>query len=173
MRYFLDFDRTLFDTEKFLSLLGEKINVSNLNALTQEERSAVLSRAYEATPFSFLPGELTPFVYGDVAEFLHLAANNATIITYGAPVVQELKIRNALARVPRVQVIYTGSKRKGPFVLEQLGESGSEAVFVDDTVSQLESVAASCPSAHLFEMRRDGKPGDGRWPVITSLYELP
>lgn len=173
MRYFLDFDKTLFNTDAFIGYLCEKINTPELAKLPQSERNDVALSAYETGKITFEDGELAQFVYGDVAEFLRLAANNATIVTFGSPGLQKAKIENALSHIPRLQVVYTLGKDKGPFVKEQLGESGSESVFVDDAVALLESVALSCPNAHIFEMRRDGKPGDGRWRVVTSLYELP
>lgn len=173
MRYFLDFDKTLFDTDAFIEYLGKKIHTPELANLPLDERNRSVLYAYEARLITFEDGELSPFVYGDVAEFLRLAANNATIVTFGSPGLQKAKIQSALSHIPRVHVVYTLGKDKGPFVKEQLGDSGSEAVFVDDAILPLESVALSCPGVQLFEMRRDGGEGDGRWRVITSLYELP
>jgi len=153
MMYFLDFDRTLFNTDAFIA--------------SMQSRLAALD------DLSFAPGELTPFIYSDVPEFLRALGNEAVIVTHGNPVLQRMKIESALAGIPRVSAIYVNQELKGPHLATRLAGSGARALFVDDTPLQLESVETHCPAVALYEMRRDGGTGDGRWPVVRSLLDLP
>jgi hypothetical protein len=49
----------------------------------------------------------------------------------------------------------------------------AQAIFVDDLAAHLEAVETAFPHVKLFEMRRDGGKGAGRWPVVHSLSDLP
>src|SRR3989344_3941979 len=152
MMYFLDFDRTLFDTEAFIASMQSRL---------------------EAGDLSFAPGELALFIYPDVPEFLRALGNEAVIVTHGNPVLQRMKVESALTGIPRVSVIYVDQEPKGPRVARRLAGSGVPALFSDDTPLELASVETCCPNIRLFEMRRDGGVGDGRWPVVRSLFDLP
>ena len=173
MTYFLDFDRTLFDTDSFLVYLGERLEIAPLLSLSREERSRVLGEALTEGRITFAPGELSQFVYADVPEFLRAAGNEAVIVTYGDETIQKAKIESAFAGIPRISALYIGFTHKGEFLKERYLRYGSSPVFTDDLPSELEGVTAYCPSMKLYEMRRDGKEGDGRWPVIRSLSDLP
>lgn len=172
MTYFLDFDRTIFDTDAFIAHLLAKPDIERLRHESEEELGRILDDLVKAGAVSFAPGELTPFVYPDVPEFLRMAGNSAVILTYGNPALQKLKVENALAGIPRVSALYT-QVRKGEFMRDRIAAYGSETIAVDDRDFELESLAAECPKTRLYEMRRDSAAGDGRWPVIHSLTELP
>ncbi len=147
MTYFLDFERTLFNTDAFAARIRSGIPVA--------------------------PEELKSFVYADVPEFLRMAGNEAIIVTSGSQAEQLPKIEQALAGIPRLSVLCVGVTPKGEYLKDRMRAYGSSPVFTDDSLSQLESVSQHCPQAKVFEMRRDGGAGDGRWPVIRSLTELP
>src|SRR3989338_5296582 len=134
MMYFLDFDRTLFDTEAFVASMQSRLAVPD--------------------DLTFAPGELAPFVYPDVPEFLRMLGNEAVIVTHGNPVFQKMKIISALAGIPRISALYVGNEPKGLFLAPRYAGYSSEQIFTDDTPPELESVAAHCPSIRLFEMRR-------------------
>ena len=174
MMYFLDFDRTLFDTERFITYLTQRTGTEHFFWGSSE---APLAQAFEmiadTSELAFAPGELAPFVYPDVPEFLRMLGNEAVIVTHGNPVFQKMKIISALAGIPRISALYVGNEPKGLFLAPRYAGYSSEQIFTDDTPPELESVAAHCPSIRLFEMRRDGGPGDGRWPVARSLIGLP
>ena len=153
MMYFLDFDRTLFDTEAFVASMQSRLAVPD--------------------DLTFAPGELSPFVYPDVPEFLRLLGNEAVIVTHGNPVLQRMKVESALTGIPRISALYVDQELKGPHVATCLAGSGVPALFSDDTPRELASVETCCPNIRLFEMRRDGGVGDGRWPVVRSLFDLP
>lgn len=174
MMHFLDFDRTLFDTEAFFAFLGERFNEPLPETdIERVQLAARLASRVASGGLTLAPGELAPFVYADVPEFLRALGNEAVIVTYGDEALQRMKIESALAGIPRVSAIYVGESRKGPHLARRLAISSTRALFVDDTPLELESVAAHCPEVSLYEMRRDGEVGDGRWPVIRSLYDLP
>lgn len=95
------------------------------------------------------------------------------VITYGVRKFQESKVESAITGIPRISTIYTNDVRKGDVIGPHIGMYGASPVFVDDAPIELEIFEARCPGAQIFEMRRDGGVGDGRWPVIHSLTELP
>ncbi len=187
MKYFLDFDRTIFDTPAFKKSVARRPSIAEL--FTQLEgaveemfgpaSSGARFRAFRRTLGTFLshgrflltPEELKGFLYPDVSAFL--AANDCTIVTYGVEAFIRAKVASALTDLAVTDVIYTRNK-KGP-VIRRLSEDMKNGPFtyVDDAVFQLVSVARYCPNVRIYEMRRDGLPGDGRWPVARSLADLP
>ncbi len=172
--YFLDFDRTLFDTNAFIEYVRTHSSTEKMFMEDTETSLAyTLGLMAESGALSFTAGELSRFVYPDVPEFLRMLGNEAAIVTHGNPVFQQIKIASALAGIPRVSALYAGDDLKGPFLAPRYASYGSVQVFADDKPTEIESVAEHCPSIRLFEMRRDGASGDGRWPVIRSLSELP
>lgn len=174
MMYFLDFDRTLFDTEAFFPFITSRFSEPLPRTDDGQAHLATsLARKVASGELAFAPGELASFVYPDVPEFLRALGNEAVIVTYGDEGLQRAKILSALAGIPRVSAIYVGAHRKGPPIAARLGASGTRALFVDDTPLELESVETHCPEVTLYEMRRDRDAGDGRWQVVHSLYGLP
>ncbi len=190
MIYFLDFDRTLFDTDRFADDLpnfpvADEIR-DELRSAIDENRASTLTmdrgqhgawqklyEAVRANPLSFRPGELEPYLYRDAAEFLRSLGNEAIVITFGDEAWQKAKVESALAAVVRLTVLYTGKKLKAEYLKDWPGYYGQPAVYADDRPHELEVMTAAYPAMRAFEMRRDGAPGDGRWPVIRSLAELP
>lgn len=154
MRYYLDFDRTIFDTDAFVTYWHQR---------------AVAAGGTEPI---FAPGELSQFLYSDAAQFLRDKENAVTIITFGEQALQEAKIKSALYGIPRMAVMYTGVVRKGDFLAPHT-HLHHDAVLVDDSPEELEVLAAACPDLQLYEIRRDGGAGDGRWPVVRLVSELP
>jgi hypothetical protein len=187
MTYFLDFDRTLFDTDAFNRALVDmpacapfcnELRVLTSTPLSSDDvsRKAVwkkVNETIESGALSFAPGELAQFVYKDTLEFLRAVGDDAIIMTYGDPLRQRTKIESALADILPSRVFYTGESFKGPFLEAQDAYADARSVFVDDWVRELEGVAALFPDFLLYEMRRNGGEGDGRWPVIHSLLDLP
>lgn len=173
MTYFIDFDRTIFDVEAFTDYMKERLAERRFQSLSPGEMGDALEEELRKDRISFASGELTPFVYVDVPEFLHSVGNTATIITYGNSTLQKAKIASALYGIPRINVFYTGDERKGAFLAPKINAYGPAPIVVDDMVLELEQLQSLCPSTRLFEMRRDAEVGDGRWPVIRSLSELP
>lgn len=172
MRYYVDFDRTIFDTDTWKAYMRGLPGMEELEDVADADMSSWLAAKANAGELSFAQGELSRFVYPDAATFLREKENAATIITSLNPVFQEMKVKSALYGIPRLSVMYTGDILKGEF-LGPHTHLHADAIAVDDLSPQLESFALHCPDLALFEMRRDGGEGDGRWPVIRSLAELP
>ncbi len=187
MTYFLDFDRTLFDTDAFNASLVDEPGCAPfadvLRATVAKKRDDTLSggagrqeawrlvsEALLYGDLTFPPGHLSRFLYPEVLSVLEVLATDAVIMTYGDIELQRVKIKSALPGLV-ARVIYTGDKSKA-VVLAEEGFTGT-ALFIDDRAVELAACAASFPELTLFEIRRDGRPGDGRWPVIRSLQELP
>lgn len=173
MMYFLDFDRTVFDTDAFYASLKDHPVLAPLYVHASEDRAQFVRETLSLDSFSFAPGELSRFVYEDAARFLRDKENGVMLITFGNPDFQKAKVESAIHGIPRIATMYTGDVRKGAFIQPHISMYGHAPVFVDDAPLELEILAERAPGAQLFEIRRDGAPGDGRWPVIRSLSELP
>ncbi len=173
MMYFLDFDRTVFDTDAFYVSLKEHPVLAPLHARAAEDRAQFVREVLALESFAFTPGELSRFVYEDAARFLRDRENGVMLITYGNPTFQRMKVESAIFGIPRISTIYTGDVRKGDFIAPHIGMYGKSPVFVDDTPLELEILATQAPGAELYEMRRDGGEGDGRWSTLRSLSDLP
>ena len=190
MMYFLDFDRTLFDTDAYNEYL---LTLPACAAFRDELREVLLAGRDETKlpsasrtvvwdkltgvlqsgELSFAPNELTQFVYHDVSEFLRMAGNEAIIVTYGEKVRQKAKLESALAGIVRLTVLYTEHHLKAEYLEMYPHLVPAQALFVDDLADHLEGIEKSFPHVRLFEMRRDGGEGSGRWKTIHSLTELP
>lgn len=169
--YFLDFDRTVFDTDSFISYL--RTHPTGAAYVGEgNDAAAPFKDAIENGSFSFTPGELSRFLYEDAVRFLRDKENGVMLITYGNKALQMAKVESALYGIPRIATHYTGDVRKGDFIAPHIGMYGSNPVFVDDSVVELEILSSRCPHARVIEMRRDGGPGDGRWQVIANLSSL-
>lgn len=188
--YFLDFDRTLFDTDAYNASLPDEPGCApfkdDLIQVLAEKREDTLvppaerarvwnliTAAVQSGTLSFPPRYLERFLYADVFEFLRGLGNEAIIITYGEETRQRLKVESALASVVRLTTLYTGDDSKADFLSRWPGYYGQEAIFVDDRAAELEALALRFPALKLYQMKRGEDAGDGRWPVIRSLAELP
>jgi hypothetical protein len=185
MKYFLDFDRTIFDTVSFkkaikrrptvLELLRQlKVSVREMITPTHPvgRRSTFLKTFgtfLSHGRFAFTTEELRRFLYPEVPEFLQ--NHDCTIVTYGVRAFITAKVTTALSDLPLVDIVYT-SRKKGRTIKRLTQEAKDECTFVDDAIFQLESVTAHCPDVTVIEIRRDDGPGDGRWNVIHSLSDL-
>lgn len=110
-------------------------------------------------------------LYIDAASFLREKENATTIITSGSKDSFESTVKDTLEGIPRMSVMYTDGVKKGQYLAPHT-HLHKDAVLVDDSPGELAVLAVECPELKLFEMRRDGGAGDGRWPVIRSFSEL-
>jgi len=111
-------------------------------------------------------------LYVDAASFLREKENAATIITSANRDSFESTVKNALTGIPRMSVMYTEGEKKGRYLAPH-SHLNKDAILIDDSPAELEVLEKECPALLLYEMRRDGREGDGRWPVIRALSELP
>ncbi len=171
--YFLDFDRTLFDTSSFLSHIIARDGREDIFDSSDVDRAIALNVAAKEGLLSFAPGELFPFMFPDADAFLDANQERSVIVTFGNIPLQTAKLENVLANRASLRILYTGEERKGAVVARLAREYPPPWVFVDDKPIELDSVASLCPDAVVYEMRRDGKEGCGRYPVLRSFSELP
>ena len=187
MHYFVDFDRTVFDTPSFKKAFARRAGIGELlrqawivvKAAFDPERTVPLRRIAATAfgtfashgRFGFTPGELKQYLYPDAVSFFKTHAADITIITYGVRSFITAKVTDALTDVPLRDIIYTHQK-KGRVLRNYLENSTEPVAFIDDAVFQLESVSRHCPEVSCVEIRRDGRKADGRWPVIRDFSEL-
>ncbi len=193
MTYFLDFDRTIFDTESFLPYLAgmpalARLKTSINAVLTKgrgtgfssdderEELWKTINELYQQGAFEFTDGELSAFVFHDAAEFLKKHGHESVVVTSAgldnAFQRGKLKSSGVDALVLHTEFVVAGEP-KGPAVKSLIGAYPGPYAFVDDLTTQIDSVAHDCPDVALFEIRRDTQDGAGRYTVIESLLELP
>lgn len=114
--------------------------------------------------------EASETAYEDARAFLHAMGNEAILISRAE---SRDEIQTALSGIPRLTIILTHNKPKAEFLSEQSHLLAAQSLFVDDSPGELALMETLHPQVKLYEIRRDGKEGDGRWPVVRSLAELP
>lgn len=185
MKYFLDFDRTIYDTDAFKKEIKKRPPVLELlrqggSAFAEfiaAEKGITRRRTFFRTFGTFashgrfaLEAEvLREFLYPDAVEFLK--THSCTIVTYGVRAFITAKVATALTDFPDLHVEYT-SRHKGRTIRRLTKDETEQCIFIDDKVFQLASVSAWCPKVKCIEIRRDKRKGDGRWPVIHSFEDL-
>lgn len=151
MKLYLDFDRTLFDTERFK-----------------------LSNSAEKEGFEY--GELSNFLFSDVISFLvEYTKNKPEIITFARDRKwQEEKVLSS-GIGQYVQSIHIVEGVKGEFLallLENIPQS-EPIWFVDDDPTQLLSVREHCPHVVCVQMARYAEPKIENIPhYVADLSEL-
>lgn len=185
MKYFLDFDRTVFDTDAFKKSIRRHPTVLELwrqfKAATAEffaptghkVRRQMFFKTWGTFlshgRFAFTPEELREFLYPDAIAFI--ATHDCTIVTYGVRAFITAKVTTALTDIKLADTVYT-SRKKGR-TLRRLTEGANDiCVFIDDMPFQLDSVEKWCPHVKVIEMRRNKASGAGRWRVIHSFDDL-
>ncbi len=190
MMYFLDFDRTLFDNDAFQKYLGtldvphdieEKLRTvyayardESLDGGDERKRLWIEIEEWFGTSYDFTD-TLAQFVFPDVLEFLAKHGGEAILVTTArVPSFHEAKVRSSgiIGHVFRTVYLPKGEGKSG-VISELTREFPPPYCFVDDLVPQLDDVHERCPEVALYEMRRDGGQGSGRYATIRSLSELP
>jgi len=123
--------------------------------------------------FSSEKGEPEQYLFPDVVGLLRTLENDAVIISRGTEVADRATMNETFKHVVRMTVLLTEGKSKAEYLANWPGYYGQVAILVDDSPSELAALAEKFPNLKLYEMRRDGQEGDGRWPVIRTLNELP
>lgn len=147
MKYFLDFDRTLFDTHAFVT------------AVADDGRDALLS-----TPEIWQHYQAADFLYHDVEHFFHSKAQaDCTIVT----AVTEVSGKDAhgFQKAKVEQAPITSFVKDFTYVVGEKGEcmralvknlpADEPIVFIDDKIEQCLAVKQSVPQVHCFLIVRD------------------
>lgn len=185
MKYFLDFDRTIYNTDAFKRALARRPTVFELlqqgkaagaewmspgaSTRRRDVFAQALGTFLSHGRLFFRPEELRTFLYPDAEIFIQ--SHDCTIVTYGVRAFIAAKVTAAITHLNISDVVYT-ARKKGPTIRRLSLNVTDECTFIDDMPFQLDSVATWCPDVHVIEIRRDGKPGSGRWRVIQSLEEI-
>lgn len=162
MKYlFLDFDRTLFDTELFYTSLELKYVLG-------------IQRFPKGVDFS-------KFIYPDVIPLLNLLKKlgfTICLVTFGERAVQEYKFQ-ASGLVPYFKdMFYVEQGSKAAAIKRYLDSAVSceKIIFVDDMVRHLEAFSQLIPSGIPIRIRRIGAKGsdisDNRFVSVKTLVHL-
>lgn len=165
MRYILDVDHTLLDTERFVA------------DVARDGRSEIL-----VTPSIWEYYEPRDYLFPDVFDWLRAREREqVAILTACTPALgplarefQREKIRCAcLDEFAAAVVVMEGEK--GPYVHELAG--GEAAVFLDDSLVHLRSARREAPQVRCVQMHRPEydwveRSADPEIPVVGALAEL-
>lgn len=138
---FLDFDRTLFDTEAFY----DSQEITYIEDVIAGARSADLSR----------------FLYQDTLRFLMgcSRANYAChLVTFGRRSIQECKVRLSSIEPYFTELFYVEQGSKAEIINNYLKSlvSYEKAIFIDDTLGHLEDFVQLVPEGIPARMCRPG-----------------
>ncbi len=149
----LDFDETIFDTEKF------------------REEFIILSAPY---PTSFKKDELKKFIFPDVWDFFEAAKGKHRIFlaTFGDEIFQRAKVEASGVTEFFEEMIFTGGEMKGSALAKHFPDTGESTIFVDDDPYQLASVQDLAPHIQTVQIVRDGGGQDVAQHTISSMAEL-
>ncbi|MBI3573837.1 hypothetical protein HY090_02195 [Candidatus Kaiserbacteria bacterium] len=172
MTYFLDFDRTLFDTSAFLAYLIKRENRTDIYDSSETDMATAFNAAAAAGLLSFVPGELAQFMFPDAEAFLDVHQRESVVVTFGNPALQRAKLENVFSSRPELNIVYTGEERKGPFILRLMKEYPAPYSFFDDKPVELASVGSVSSDIALYEVRRDAAVGSGSYLVLHSFEDL-
>lgn len=142
---FLDFDRTLFDTDLFYDWLGEKR----------------FERLLQVSTGEIAPPDFSVMLYADTLGFLKSMRTHArlVILTYDTNAGLQRKKLQGAGVVPLVDDIIITSGNKGEEAhryLMGLGESGFHHAFVDDRADFISDMKDRNPGIRTFLIRREG-----------------
>ena len=139
MMYFLDFDRTLFDTERFYNALERGLIIPD-DALSLDQ--------------------LSSFLYADTLPFLKRHQDDTLVlVTRGERLIQETKVLNTLIEDFFDELLYVPEGSKGVAIEAYLNahpeQAGVPMFFLDDTIAELESIRTHFPDTlTVVRMRR-------------------
>lgn len=171
MKYYIDFDNTLFDTQLFnkdlLSLLSkydiDENKIKDCHAKYFDNGLfnplKVISKILEddfnkeivINEVNLFLQDLSKYVYSDSFEFLKYLKENKfdySMLTYGDPEFQREKIKNSHINEYFETIIFCVNK-KGELNLDY-----KNAIFIDDDVNQLKSILKQ--NAQVIRIRRLG-----------------
>ena len=166
MKYVLDFDRTLFDTEAlYAAFVRDGVDYTQL--------SPDMLQGYQAA--DFLYPDTVPFLQQhQPSDVMILTAYNTA---YGAQArafqqakVEQVPIRDLVSDIHYVEQDKAQSMR----TIAADCVAGEQLVFVDDLLEHCASVKAAVPHCHCFLMQRQASsltppPGIS---IISSLHQI-
>lgn len=156
---FLDFDRTLFDTDRFYNEL--------------ERRSLIKDRSIKNI-------DLAIFLYPDVIHFLKsckIAGWKCYLVTFGAREVQKPKFLGCNIANYFTETFYVESGSKVAVIEKAIGNSvpHENIYFIDDTIAHLEAFSHVLPEANAIKMSRIGAKGSemkvSRFTTVSNLIQ--
>ena len=158
---FLDFDRTLFDTEAFY------------NSLELTYIEGIIAGAIGA--------DFSRFLYPDVIRFMQKcqkAGYLCHLVTFGRRSVQECKVKLSGIEPYFGELFYVEQGSKAVIIENYLnsGVSHEKVLFIDDTLEHLEDFTQLVSGGVPVRMRRSGAKGsdieDGRFQTCSNLDEF-
>jgi FMN phosphatase YigB (HAD superfamily) len=182
MNIFLDFDRVIFNTDRYYTeiiathpdLKEEAAYIAQFKSQSPERLVFFdrIARGLEDGSLIFDTHAMPQYMFPDAETFIQKYGANITVITFGPGVYQRFKVEHTLVHIPFKRVIYTEYQRKGAMLEEECSAPDFSGIFVDDSPKELISVARACPGLCVIEMRRDNNEPVGDYPVARSFEEV-
>lgn len=163
MKYILDFDRTVFDTDALYKRLDEQKRSTEAGTLASLESL----------------GDISDLVFSDAMIFF--TAHNKTDLCIVSSckgksgnwerTYQEKKIEHSgISKfVDQVLVVESG---KVAVISELVKKFSEDTVFVDDMLEHLETLNSVDKNLKLVQIKRNPLASTGNFPVISQLSEL-
>ncbi|XKT74497.1 MAG: hypothetical protein ACJKTH_00145 [Patescibacteria group bacterium UBA2163] len=160
MLFFLDFDRTLFNTEAFYNALEADFILGTQNVTLSD---------------------LSPFLYDDVSGFLAAwkkAGHELVVVTRGVEEVQKAKLENTRLISRITEALYVTEGGKSEAIRRYLAQhsENTPAVFADDSLNELADVRDNVPGVQVVRMRRPTAKNAGEeapeFIAVQNLFEL-
>jgi predicted phosphatase len=157
---FLDFDRTLFDTERFYTMT----EATYIQSISKGE---IL--------------DLKSFLYPDVIDFLQWCKGHGHccyLLTFGGRSIQESKFLACNISEYFEEMFYVEQGRKVDYIKNAFKSrvSYENIVFIDDTISHLEDFVSEIPNGIALRMCRHGAKGsnikDRRFTSVSNFGEI-
>ena len=154
---FLDFDRTLFDTDRFYNQLERRVFIDSS---------------------SIKDINLAKFLYPDVISFLkscQIAGWRCYLVTFGVRAVQEPKFLGCNIAKYFTDAFYVESGSKVAVIEKALENTvpHENIYFIDDTIAHLEAFNSEFPKSHAIKMSRIGAKGSGlKDPCFKNVADL-
>jgi hypothetical protein len=157
MTLIIDFDYTIFDTDRFRKTFFHKWLVSLI----------IRNKRYP----------LAQFIYDDAREFFcNHKDEDIVLITAGPRWYQRLKVISAGVNPCVRRAYYSRLTPKGEIIQSIIDDLPKPIIYIDDNPHHLQSTKELCPNVKLIRMRRpngwtSNEDGDPDIPEITSFEE--
>ena len=161
MQYFLDFDRTIFDTDAMYQIMRNQLPESSIGSTESLD-------VIDAHSLLF-PDALEFFSNHYPAEIFIVSSCAGTTADWDMNFQKEKINLSGVKKYVNEILVVEGSKVQA---IKKKLKSGEGAVFVDDFDKHLNDVHESLSDIKVVQIDRLGKVGSGKFPIIKSLVEL-
>lgn len=185
MQYYLDFDRTIFDTDRMVAevifpvmqdlgasqaAIAKQLEKLNETGYTVESHADALGVSVQDAVRRISAGiQEGDFVFEDALAFLNSVNDPVEVLTFGVEHYQRFKWNAATALHTYIQDVHVVfEESKGDFLAKKSGD----IVFVDDSLNQIHDVEEKAPHVNAYLINRAHRAESEGQKVISLLTDL-